>query len=365
MSVGRLLAFLLLVAWPLSAAAADPAAARIDAALKAQVEGKATGVVLIARGGKPIYFKAFGSPTYPAIPKPTRQTAFDIASISKTFTAAAVLRLVDHGRLDLDAPLRRYLPELPAATEDITLRHALSHDTGWPQYLSGDDQTMKTSQEVLAEIAGLVRERKAGTGYRYSDVGFVALALIVERVSGKPFREAMAELVFRPAGLRSTGFYGDARWRRDPVAAEFVKGESKGSPASFHFTWGLGGTGQVTTTADDLLRLNRALTRGRLLSPASRALMFGRGVSTGGRRPVGGPDVLEVSYMAGLFHWTDRKGRHVHFHGGANEFGTNANMFWREEDDLFIAALFNSGMMDETFDRTEFMNALLPALDGD
>lgn len=335
----------------------------LNQALQETVVGKATGVVLAARNGRVIYARAIGSATYPQIATPTMHTAFDVASISKTFTAVAVLRLVDRGLLDLNAPLPRYLPELPEALNDITLRHALAHDTGWPAYLSGDDQTFKTSAEVLREIASIERKRPAGSGYLYSDVGFVALALVVERASGLPFPEALRRLVIEPARLRSTGFYGDARWKRFSVAAEYVRGEPKGSPATFHYTWNLAGTGQVVTTADDLLRFMRALTAGPLLSAKSREYMLSPGVSTGGRRPYKSDDVQNVTYGAGLFHWSDREGRRVHFHSGANTYGTHAVMFWRQEDDVFVTGLFNSGMMDETFDRSAFMNAALAALD--
>lgn len=339
---------------------ADQASA-LNRAVEDAVVGKATGVVLVARGGRILLSRAIGSTLYPQIPPPTRRTAFDLASISKTFTAVAVLRLVDQRRLDLDAPLSRYLPELPH--HDITLRHALSHNTGWPPYLSGDDQTPKTSAQVLREIAAIQRSRLAGTGYVYSDVGFVALALTVERASGLPFPAALRRLVLEPAQMRSTGLYGDARWTRHPVATSFVRGDDRGSPATFRYTWNLAGTGQVVSTADDLLRFTRAVAAGPLLSGASRRIMLAPGLSTGGRRPYRSEDVRDVTYGLGLFHWRDGKGRLVHFHGGANDYGAHALMFWRQEDDVVIIGLFNSGMVDETFDRSAFMNAVLAAID--
>lgn len=342
-------------------ARAAPRTSALDQAVEDTVVEKATGVILVARRGRAIYARVVGSTVYPQIPAPTRHTAFDLASISKMFTAVAVLRLVDQGLLDLHAPLRRYLPEL--RDDDITLHHALSHDTGWPAYLSGDDQTPKTGAEVLREIAAIPRTRSAGSGYLYSDVGFVALALVVERVCGLPFPEALRRLVIEPARLGSTGQYGDARWMRQPVATEYVRGEAKGSPATFRYTWNLAGTGQVVSTADDLLRLVRALTTGRLLSSPSREYLFSSGISTGGRRPYKSDDIQNVRYGPGLFHWTDRKGRRVHFHSGANSYGAHAVMFWRQEDDLFVTGLFNSGMEDETFDRSAFMNAVLTALE--
>jgi CubicO group peptidase (beta-lactamase class C family) len=332
--------------------------------IQEQIIGKATGVVLVARQGEVLWVGTFSNPAYSEIPSPTRDTAFDLASMSKTFTAVAVLRLAERGQVDLDAPLRRYLPELPASTADITLRHALAHDTGWPQYLSGDDQTMKTAEEVLLEIAAIQREREAGSGYRYSDVGFVASALVVERVTGQDFRDAMTQLVFTPASLRSTGFYGAKEHASQTVASGFVSGAATGSPQTLQYTWNLAGTGQVVATADDLLRFNRALVEGGLLGPEARDLLFSAGVDTGGRKPFRSADILSPTYGMGLYHWTDRAGRHVHYHGGANDFGFNSNMLWREDDDVFVAALFNSGSIEETFDRSAFMEAVLASLEG-
>ena len=133
-----------------------PQVSGVDQPVEDTVVGKATGLVLVARHGRVIYSRAVGSARYPQIATPTRNTAFDLASISKTFTAVAVLRLVDQGRLDLNAPMKRYLPELP--DDDITLHHALSHDTGWPQYLTGDDRTFKTSAGVMREIASIKKD---------------------------------------------------------------------------------------------------------------------------------------------------------------------------------------------------------------
>jgi hypothetical protein len=91
--------------------------------------------------------------------------------------------------------------------------------------------------------------------------------------------------------------------------------------------------------------------------------MLSPGITTQGRRPYRSEDVQNVTYGAGLFHWRDRKGRQVHFHGGANDYGSHALLFWRQEDDLFVTGLFNSGMVDETFDRAKFMDTVLATLD--
>ena len=331
----------------------------LRAAVGATVQGNATGYVLVMHGGSTLLSRGFGSADG-RIPAPSRETAFDIASVAKLFTAAAILRLSDQGRLDLESSVRRYLPELPATLEDVTLRHALQHDTGFPPYLSGGDLTQKSSQEVLAEIGSLTRDRRAGSGFRYSDVGYVTLSLVVERIVGKKFPQAMRQLVFRPAGLSNTGFYGDA-WASRPVATEFAKGIATGSPATFRFTYNFSGSGQIATTVDDLHRLFKQLSSGQFLSPRSRSLLFAPGIGTAGRLPFRSDDVRDVTYGLGLFHFRDQRGRLAHGHGGATELGGHAFVYWRPADQVFVAALFNSGA--ETFRRGAFMSAVLGSVD--
>ena len=321
------------------------------------VQGKATGYVLVTRGAATLLARGFGSASGD-IPPPSRDTAFDIASMSKLFTAVAVLRLVDRGRLDLDISIRRYLPELPATLQDVTLRRALQHEGGFPAYLSGDDLTQKSPAEVIAEISAMPRDRPAGSGFLYSDIGYVLAALIMERVTATNFRNAMRRLVFRPAGLTGTGFYGEP-WDSRRAAAVFVNGVQRGSPATFRFTYNFAGSGQIATTADDLRRLFMRSSSGSFLSQRSRTLLFSPGVGTAGRLPYRTDGLSDVTYSFGLFHFRDRRGRLAHAHGGASELGGHGFIYWRPGDRLFVAGLFNSG--HETFGRGAFMRAILEA----
>ena len=118
--------------------AAAPEARALNAALDRVVYGKATGTVLVSRRGKVFLARSFSDATQTG-PEPSRWTTYDLASIAKTITAVLALRLVDQGQFDMDAPLRRYLPELPVEMIDITARNAMSHTAGLPRYLEGDD----------------------------------------------------------------------------------------------------------------------------------------------------------------------------------------------------------------------------------
>lgn len=353
---------------PPSAVAASPALqeSSIQAAVEAAIGGEATGTVLVARGGRILHADGLGDPTN-GVPKPSRGSVYDVASIGKTMTAIALQRLAEQGKVDLQAPIRRYIPELPEALEDITVQHALDNNSGWTSYLDGEDFTPRTAEQLPAGLAKVERKGKAGSGYSYSNAGFAALGLVVQRASGKPFEEALRELVFRPARMNSTGFFSEPRWRKADVAQGYVKGKPTGSAATFPHTWSLLGAAGVATTVDDLYRANRTFLAGSALG-AGRARMLAPGATT--RKPNGRqsgpyltPDTLNVSYGSGLFHWTDRQGRKVHFHGGDGDWGFHAFMWWREDDDLAVIALFNS--KSEGFERGAFIDAVTAAVEAD
>jgi CubicO group peptidase (beta-lactamase class C family) len=141
-------------------------------------------------------------------------TLFRVASISKTFTATAVLRLVEQGKLDLDAPLRRYLPELrladPDATERATLRHCLNHYGGWTGDVFDDfgrgDDALARYAEHMAQVPQLTR---LGTVWSYNNAGFCLAGRAVEVATGQPFEQAVRELLLDPLGMDRTFYFAE------------------------------------------------------------------------------------------------------------------------------------------------------------
>ncbi len=341
-----------------SAAAADPRP--FEQAMRARVAGKATGAVLVARHGRILWSGSVGNPAR-GIPRPGVDSAFDALSIGKTFTAVAIQRLAAQGRIRLDAPLRRYIPELPVTLGDVTVQSCLDNASGWGPYLNdkGDFDPESTAQ--LVRDLGTA-ERKGPVGnYAYSNTGFQALGLVVQRVTGKPFKQSMRELVFRPAKLSSTDFLGSPLFRHRPAAVGWKDGKRTGSVRTWPSTWSLMGAAGMGTTVMDLYRLNRTLIAGDGLGSQARSRMLADGVPTGGRAPYREAGRTLITYGSGLYHWRDAKGRRVHFHGGDGDYGFHAAMFWREDDDLFIVGLFNSGDPSGSFDRAAFIDAFANA----
>lgn len=347
----------------LSLAAGPPAhagAGRIEAAARGVLEGRATGAVLVARRGRVLWAGGVGDPQG-RVPAPRRETVFDVLSIGKTFTSLALLRLADAGAIDLHKPIKAYLPELAEPLADIRIRQAMNNDTGLPDYLSGDDFTPRTAAEALAEIQTIKPTRKGGSGYHYANVNFQLLGLMLERAAGKPYRQIIREQVFEPAGLIATGFFSEPRWRGADVASGWVDGRATGGPASWPSNWSLLGAAGIASTVDDLYRLNRAFMAGGALSSLGRARLLLSGAPTYGRGPYIDADTIDISYGAGLYHWLDRQGRHVAFHGGDGDFGFNAVMLWRQEDDVFVCAILNSRNSDREVKRDQLVEALLGA----
>lgn len=153
----------------------------------------------------------------------TGDTLFQIASISKTYLATAMTRLVEAGKLNLDAPLKKYLPELKLkdkkVAEQVTMRHLLTHTGGWfgdyfNDFGNGDD----AMQKMVESMAGLPQVTPLGKIWSYNNSGFYLAGRALERITGKPFEAAMRELVFDPLGLTMT-FYSHSEVMTHPFAA--------------------------------------------------------------------------------------------------------------------------------------------------
>jgi len=204
------------------------------------------------------------------------QTAFRLASLSKQFTAAAILTLVEQGRLSLDAPLADLLPGLPAYTRAITVRHLLTHTSGLPDYetLMDDPRTNAgrhytpthqiRDQDVLELLAKTTHpDFEAGSSWAYSNSGYVVLGLIVAQVSGEPLARYLHENVFHPAGMRATQLHVPGQ---DTVphrafghavnaAGRFIRSDQSATSAT-------GGDGGIYATVDDLTQWLAALEQG-------------------------------------------------------------------------------------------------------
>ncbi|MGW4156651.1 serine hydrolase domain-containing protein [Micromonospora chersina] len=296
------------------------------------------GVLLLAQGDdlrveRVTGSAGAGSPCTPA-------TRFQIASISKQMAAVAVLLLAERGALRLDDPINRWLPDPPAAWSGITPHHLLTHTSGlghWEEYPMIDLAGPAEPDKLLAVFAGVPPLFAPGAAWHYSSPGYVLLARAVERASGRPYAEFLAEEVFAPLGMTGS-FAGDAAGR-DDVAT----GHEGGRPVP---SWDLDtvsmGAGDVWCTGADLLTWLDVPRRGRLLGPASVATMITPHAPTG--RP-------GEAYGYGWFVGPLAGERAIH-HSGDNG-GYKAFAAWFPDSDRRLVVLTNQAEIDPALLKAE------------
>lgn len=279
----------------LAAAAPDsPLAAAVDAvAAKAladkSVSGFAVGVV---ENGRVRLARGYGFADLETRTPVTERTVFRIGSITKEFTAAAILLLAERGRLSIDDPLAKYVPNFPRASE-VTLRQLLTHTSGIHNYTELADFFPAISPRdlsgdaMIAVIAGArpVYDFEPGTKWNYSNSGFFLLGLIIEKVSGQSYSQFVQTNLTGPLGLTQT---------KPDDLAEIVPNRAQGyerapgSPTGFantgHISMSVAAAaGAIRSTVGDLARWHAALLGGRVLKPASLALMTAPGRLKDGR----------------------------------------------------------------------------------
>ncbi|MCX4673365.1 beta-lactamase family protein [Streptomyces sp. NBC_01381] len=183
----------------------------------------ASGTVIAARGDRLVHCAGFGSADRAAdraagIPAGCR-TVYDVMSVTKQFTAAAVLKLQTMGRLDVDDPISRHLGPVPGDKKSITVEHLLTHTSGLPESLGDDYAPVSRDQLVRRALASKLGSAP-GKEFHYSNTGYSLLAAIIEKTSGQGYEPFLARHLFAPAGMKHTG-YVLPRWPRHRIAVEY------------------------------------------------------------------------------------------------------------------------------------------------
>ncbi len=233
----------------------------------------------VSRGGTVLLERGYGMADLESGRPITPETIFESGSVAKQFVAATVVILAQQGKLSLDDPLRRHLPELPAWADSVTLREMLQHTSGlrdqWGLFeIQGRPlgRVVHTLRDVLDLATAQRRLNFApGTQWLYSNMGYILAGLVVQRVSGDSLAVAMRRLLFEPLGLTHTG------WRTDfrtvvPGRAQAYDPEAGGFVLDMPFSL-VYGSGGMLTTVGDWLKWNDALTADRVGRPGTAALL--------------------------------------------------------------------------------------------
>jgi CubicO group peptidase (beta-lactamase class C family) len=254
------------------------------------------GTVVVAREGedRPVACEGRGLADREARRAASCDTVYDIGSVTKSFTAAAILRLEMAGALDLSDPLADHIGGLidgpvPDDKRGITLHHLLTHTSGLPASLGGDYEPLSREEMVAGAMAATPRSRP-GEAYHYSNVGYSLLAAVIETASGVGYEEYLARELFGPAGMTHTG-YVLPEWEERRVAVEYdPAGTPQGRPYEHPWAgdgpyWNLRGNGGLLSTARDMHRWYRALGGDTVLDRRAKELMFTRHVREPGEGP--------------------------------------------------------------------------------
>ncbi|MDE2571920.1 MAG: beta-lactamase family protein [bacterium] len=247
--------------------------ARIDALVEHDMEqGVAPGVsIAIARGGRLLYARGYGEADLAQHTAATASTAYAIGSVTKQFTATAILLLQQEHRLSIDHRLSKYVPELRGAGR-ITLRELLQQRSGVPDYtrIPGLDPIKGMGWSAFIDAVNRLPEEFApGSAFRYNNLNYLLLGRVVERVAGMPYERFVRERIIWPLHLESTGFLGDGAAR----ATGYARAANGFVPAPIWDASLLGGAGSMTSSALDLVRWDAALQSGELLGPGALMLL--------------------------------------------------------------------------------------------
>ncbi|MBK7554054.1 MAG: beta-lactamase family protein [Flavobacteriales bacterium] len=236
---------------------------RCDSLLLALVDDAYGAAVLISLHDTVILSAGYGFIDSAHRHAPTDSTLFNLASISKSFTAVCIAQLEAQGLLHRSDTLTRFFPDLPADKRWITIEHCLTHTSGLAQNYAADGT--RTLDEAVAAIGRDTLDTLPGTAFRYSNENYELLAAVVEKVSGMPFEAYVRAHVLLPAGMMRTKVWSDLARPSPPEVAAFTRVIG---PEVFGVNWGYIGSGGIYSCTSDLHAWFHALRDGAILSPA-------------------------------------------------------------------------------------------------
>ena len=297
--------------------------------------------VAVARGDHLIVDRGYGIADVEWNAPADASTSFRIGSRTKQFTAAAILKLAEQGKLGLDDPLSRFVPEFDTGGRVVTIRQLLNHTSGIPEYTTQPGFFAKLSPlnlsdaELLQLVSGKPFDFDPGMGWRYSNTGYYLLGMIVAKASGQSYAAFMQEEFFTPLGLTQTRHGSESA-----IIPQRAQGYSFDPNTLSHSNDAAismnvpGGGGALVSSAGDLVRWQIALTNGRAIRPASFEQMIGSPVKIGQGDAADGFGVV-IDLRDGQ--------RAIWASGGINGF--NSVLSWLPDSGLRVAVVSNSEAM--------------------
>lgn len=239
----------------------------IDALMR-DYAGEVPGAsVVVVRDDKVVFQKGYGGANLEERVAATPQTHYRLASVTKQFTAAAILTLAERGKLSLDDSIRKYLPSLPSYTDPITIRQLLTHTSGLIDYEDiipeGTTRQLKDVDVLRLLEAQQPTYFAPGTSYRYSNTGYAFLALIVERASGRTFADFLNDNIFLPLGMKTTVAHEEGVSTVEHRAYGYSRTDNSWTRTDQSNTSAVLGDGGIYTSVEELVHWLRGLDRGK------------------------------------------------------------------------------------------------------
>ncbi|MGR4866239.1 serine hydrolase [Caulobacter sp. LARHSG274] len=290
-----------------------------------------SGAILVARDGAPVLREGFGAADREWDVANTPDTKFRLGSITKQFTATAILQLAEQGKLSVDDPISKYYANAPPAWSKVTIKHLLTHTSGIPSYTGLPGFFEKSSRSPLTPdgIIKLTRdlplEFEPGAKYAYDNTGYILLGYVIEKVSGEPYADYVGKHIFTPLGMKDSGYDVSGVILRHRASG--YQGSKDGWKNADYLDMTLPyAAGSLYSTVDDLLVWDRALADGKILTPASRQAMF-----------------TDYGHQYGFGWKVDADAGHerVGHGGGINGFSTGISRY--PKDGVVAVALANYG----------------------
>lgn len=303
-----------------------------------QENGMFNGNILIAKKGEIIYHKSIGIADFEDDTLLNQNTSFSLGSISKQFTAFAIMLLKDKQKLQYSDTVGKIFPELPKYMHEITLKNLMQHTSGLKRTHYGEQDGLKNEEiyQNFLKTEGDTLLFKPGSDLRYSNSGYMLLAMTVERVSGQSYESFLIENVWNPLGMTNTFVMSEEDYGRPNKAIGF---DGFGHKSDFNvLTYGSNG---VYSSAEDLFRWNQALTSDLLMAPKDKAEAWSPAITNTGKLLDDSSGIHTYNYGFGHFIFKDDlKG--VIGHVGA--FGGFYNFIMKDlENDRDVVILTNNG----------------------
>jgi CubicO group peptidase (beta-lactamase class C family) len=296
--------------------------------------GQINGNVLAAENGQPIYKKSFGYSNFETKTPHNENSIMSLASITKTFTAIATLQLKEKGKLKLDDSVKKYLKDFPYP--DITIRNLLSHTSGLPDWdlfeeeIKNNPNKIFTNKDVLPSLKVWKKplENKPYEKWEYSNINYVLLAIIIEKITGIGYQEYVRQHIFVPAKMYNTSFKMDSvalvgKHKSINYIYPFKYSSALQNVDSIErFHWnvyclrGIVGQGNGVSTTDDLFKFDQILYSGKLLKTSTLEEAFTPTKLTSGEYANADINIGKASYGLGWFVFDDKTNGKVVWHTG-------------------------------------------------